>query len=626
MWSFNQSAGVVLTALLAAQSVSVAAQDQPYSPYLGHATKTQLLWGDTHLHTDLSLDARAFGVTLSPEEAFRFARGEVVTSSHGEKVKLDRPLDFLVVSDHSDGMGAMKSIIAGEPSLLTDPQVKDWSERINQGGDTALNATMDVIVKFTNGEIPEVLKSEAFSRTVWEEYLDTVERFNDPGVFTSLIGYEWTSTEGGNNLHRNVIYRGDREDAKALLPFTTDESFNPEDLWRWMAAYEGKTSSEVLAIAHNGNLSNGLMFPVETNPATGKPLDGDYAATRARWEPLYEITQIKGDGESHPYLSATDEFAGHDVLWDRTNLGPVAKEKSMLQYEYAREALKNGLAMKAKLGTNPYKFGVIGSTDSHTALSTAAEDNFFGKHSGVEPGADRWKHRVGSFGEFVTLGWQMLASGYMGVWAEDNTRTAIFDAMKRKETYATTGPRITVRFFGGWDFTDTDLDAPTLAEVGYAKGVSMGGDLPAAKTGDAPTFLIAAMKDADRANLDRIQVIKGWVDAEGKTHERVFDVVWSDMDQRTVGADGKVPAVGNTVDVPSATWRNSIGASELRTVWRDPVFDPSLRAFYYAKVIEIPTPRWTAYDDVRYQTKAGDDVPMTVQDRAYTSPIWYTPN
>jgi hypothetical protein len=605
------------------ESVEKAFKKPAYSPYAGRNFPTKVLWGDTHVHTALSLDARAFGVTLDPDMAYRFARGEEVTASHGERVKLSRPLDWLVIADHSDAMGAMKEIINGNPDLLRDPVVKDWHDRITQGGETALMATMDVIQKFTSGEVPEVCVEETFIRNIWNDNLKTAEEFNDPGKFTTIIGYEWTSTPGGNNLHRNVLYRGDADEAKEMLPYTAADSMNPEDLWKWMEAYEDKTGGQVLALAHNGNLSNGIMFP-EINPVTKKPITDAYAKTRIRWEPLYEVTQIKGDGETHPYLSPNDEFADYET-WDLSNLGPVLKKKEMLEYEYAREALKKGLRFEKELGTNPYKFGMVGSTDTHTALATAEEENFFGKHSGKEPAPDRWSKPVAEMGEVRIYGWEQVSSGYAAVWATENTREAIFDAMKRKEVYGTTGPRMTVWFFGGWDFKPADAQKRTPGRIGYAKGVSMGGDLSKAPMGKSPSFLVAAMKDPYSGNLDRIQIVKGWLDKKGKTHEKVYDVVWGDAHKRKSGKGGKLPLVGNTVDVPNATWTNTIGDSELITVWKDPDFNRKQKAFYYARVIEIPTPRWTAYDAKRFGVKMDKEIPMVGQERAYTSPIWYTP-
>jgi hypothetical protein len=388
-----------------------------------------------------------------------------------------------------------------------------------------------------------------------------------------------------------------------------------------MQQYEDKTGGRVLAIAHNGNLSNGIMFPFdETN--FGRPVDAGYAETRARWEPLYEATQIKGDGETHPFLSPEDEFADYET-WDQGNLDlSELKEDGMLQSEYARSALGLGLELERRLGVNPYKFGMIGSTDTHTALSTAEEENFFGKHSGGEPNPKRWEHPMAKIGDVEYPGWSVAASGYAGVWARENTREALFDAMMRKETYATTGPRMLVRFFGGWDFTADDALTRLPANAGYTKGVPMGGDLSTAPAGKSPTFLMAVLKDPLSGNIDRIQVVKVW-NENGERMEAVYDAVWSG--DRSLGANGKLPPVGNTVDVANATWTNTIGAVELIGVWTDPDFDPSIRASYYARVLEIPTPRWTAYEALRYGITMSDEVPMITQERAYTSPIWYTP-
>jgi hypothetical protein len=609
-------------------AVSAFPGQKYYSPYAGRNFPTQVFWGDTHQHTGMSMDAGAFGARLVPEDAYRFARGEELTSSTGQRVRLGRPLDFLVVADHSDNMGFFPRLYAGDPEMLADPTGKKWYEMVREGGQEGVKAAVEIIIAFSQGTFPEKLESLPGSpayRSAWEETIAAAEKYNEPGRFTAFIGYEWTSNTGGNNLHRVVIFRDGADRAGRMEPYTTLKplgSDNPRDLWKWLHGYQDKTGGRVLAIAHNGNLSNGIMFPV-VESFTGKPVDLEYAKTRARWEPLYEVTQIKGDGEAHPFLSANDEFADYET-WDQGNLDlSVAKTPDMLQYEYARSALKIGLELEKKLGVNPYKFGMIGSTDSHTALTTAGEDNFFGKHSGVEPGPKRWEHPMAQVGDKKYEGWSMVASGYAAVWAKENTRAAIFDAMMRKETYATTGPRMIVRFFGGWDFTDKDAQSRLPAFAGYTKGVPMGGDLPPGSDGNSPTFLVAALKDPMSGNLDRIQIVKGWLDADDKRQEKVYDVVWGG--DRQPDSNGKLPPVGNTVDVTNATWSNTIGASELITVWKDPDFDPSLRAFYYARVIEIPTPRWTAYDAMRYGITMPPEVPMITQERAYTSPIWYTP-
>jgi hypothetical protein len=487
-----------------AEDVRSTIKEPAYSPYAGRNFPTEVFWGDTHVHTNNSLDARGFGVLLGPEEAYRFARGEEVMTSHGEPFKLSRPLDWLVVADHLDGMGAMKEIIAGNSRLLQDPTVRGWNKAFKAGGEEAFQATMDVINAFALGNTPEVVLDRDFQQTVWDEYIDIAERFNEPGRFTAMIGYEWTSTENGNNLHRNVLYRDEGEEARRIVPYTTAESFNPEDLWEWMANYEEKTGGRVPAIAHNGNMSNGIMFPYETNPATGEPLTSGYSEKRARWEPVYEVTQIKGDGEAHPMLSPNDEFADFETLQlGNLNL-TVVKEDWMLEHEYAREALKQGLVMEDSLGTNPYQFGMVGSTDTHTALAAAEENNYIGKHAGTEPSAERWSHTMAKMGDRQYDGWAMSASGYAGVWAADNIRKALWDAFKRREVYATSGPRITVRFWGGWDFEQSDAANRLPAEIGYTKGVPMGGELNAAPSGKAPTFLVGAMKDSYSGNLDRI--------------------------------------------------------------------------------------------------------------------------
>jgi hypothetical protein len=610
------------------ESLSDAYPGRSYSPY-ARSTPMMPLWGDTHLHTANSLDAGAFGARLSPEDAYRFARGEEVTSSTGIPVRLSRPLDFLVVADHSDQMGFMTDLLAGKPHLLAEPDGRKWYDLIQAG--EGPKAAYDIVNKFALGEFPQGIAKNytpdaAPYKSVWRRTVEAAEAYNDPGDFTAFIGYEWTSLVLGNNMHRVVIFRDDATKALQTVPYTTYPPYgspNPRDLWKWLAAYEEKTGGDVLAIAHNGNLANGIMFPFEAQ-WEGTELDVEYVTERAKWEPIYEVTQIKGDGEAHPFLSPNDEFADYET-WDIGNLAdpPHVKKDEMLASEYAREALKRGLAIETRLGTNPYKFGMIGSTDSHTGLATAQEDNFFGKHSGAEPKPGRMAHPFWSNEKGTTMGWGQVASGLAAVYAVGNSREAIFDAMERKETYATTGSRMTVRFFGGWEYTEGDLRSRHPAFEGYRKGVPMGGDLPPRSQGSAPTFLVYALRDVIGGNLDRIQIIKGWLDAEGATQERVYDVMWSGG--RAPGSDGKLPAVGNTVDAQTASYTNTIGASELGAVWTDPDFDPAQKAFYYARVIEIPTPRWSTIEAFRFGIPIPEGAPVSTQERAYTAPIWYTP-
>jgi hypothetical protein len=595
---------------------------QQFSPYAGRSFPTKVLFGDTHLHTAVSVDAGTLN-RLGQEEAFRFARGEEVTSTGGLRAKLSRPLDWLVVADHAEMYGLMPKLLQGDPNILATKPGKRWYDLLTSGDKEKMFATaMEIVASLQQPDPP--IKSDKVVRDTWREYTALADRYNEPGRFSAIIGYEYT-TRGGFNLHRNVLFRGDASAANQTVPFSQFDSQNPEDLWQALAKFEHDTGADVLAIPHNGNLSNGLMFSVKNN--AGEPYSKELAELRASIEPLMEVTQIKGDGESHPYLSPDDEFADYET-WDDANLdGTEVKKKEMLQYEYARSALKTGLSLEDKLGVNPFKLGMVGSTDAHTSLSAVEEDNFFGKHSGVEPEPHRWEHVVIQSSldpSLTTYGWQQAAGGYTAVWATENTREAIFDSMERKEVYATTGSRMLVRFFGGWEFAEEDGQSRLPGAIGYAKGVPMGSDLRAApENGDAPNFLVAAMKDPYSGNLDRIQIIKGWLDADGETHEKVYDVAWSD--DRQPGTDGKLPAVGNTVDVKNATWTNTIGAPELITVWTDPDFKPEQSAFYYARVLEIPTPRWTAYEAKRYGIEMPDKVPMTAQERAYTSPIWYTP-
>ena len=571
--------------------------------YYSHPTRsdnpTQVLWGDTHLHTSLSVDSAARGnEALTPDKAFRFARGEAVRTNNGETFKLERPLDFLVVADHAVNMGVMTSVMAYDHLVLKTPVVKQWralwdkiewhaGEKLSAPTFEEWKAAVEMLgipsgkpeAFFWQAWGADYVADESFRRSIWDEVCATADRYNNPGGFTAFIGYEWTpagSDPRAPNLHRNVIFEGDKSKACQVLPFSVQDSANVEDLWDYMENYEKKTGDQVLAIPHNGNRSEGMMFsPLDYDR---KPLDLDYLRTRQRWEPLLEVTQIKGTGETHPLLSPTDEFADFEIWlpWLKNTV-----EKA--QYEYARSALKLGLQYQSDFGANPFKFGMIGSTDSHTGLTAIEEDNFTGNYPLIEPS----KHRASGAAFFS-------ASGLAAVWAKENTRSSIFAAMKRREVFATTGTRITLRFFGGWDFSEDDILRSDYVDRCYEKGVPMGGDLTAAPSGKAPSFMIHAARDPFAANLDRIQVIKGWRDKKGDTHEKIYNIALSDG--RQIARDGSVPPVGNTVNIKDARFKNTIGEPELGIVWTDPDFDPEELAFYYVRVLEIPTPRWTAYD------------------------------
>ena len=615
---------------------------EPYSPQIGQSYPDNVYWGDTHVHTALSVDGYIFGNRLMPADAYRFAKGGKIRATGGEEVRLRRPLDFLMVSDHAENMGVIARIDSGDKTLadteagkltlksldypvsLVEALNADTADPLN-----AFNAATLRAIKVNQGlgeglGFADYGTDERFERTVWDQVVASAEEHNDPGTFTTFVGYEWTGSG-----HRNVLFGDGPELTSQIVPFSSLDSSDPEDMWAYLEDYEERLGGKALAIPHNGNLSGNRMFAF-TN-FQDRPLDQAYARTRSRFEPLYEVTQIKGDGESHPLLSPTDEFADYEVFrWGVTLSQPDTKKgngstdtkeqpkgsgapQQSPIHSYARSALKLGLGKEAELGANPFKFGMIGSTDSHTALATADQDNFWGKMPGNEPSRNR-----------VITGWNYNAAGYAAVWAEENTREAIFAAMRRKEVYASTGPRITIRFFGGWDYSAADAIQPDLARLGYARGVPMGGDLTEAPEGKAPSFLVRAVKDPDGANLDRVQMIKGWRDEDGELHEKIYNVALSDG--RIENPDGEVESVGNTVDLADASYTNSIGDPELTVVWTDPDFDRDERAFYYLRVLEIPTPRWTAYDAKFYGLKdLPNGIPMVTQERAYTSPIWYTP-
>lgn len=611
------------------------AQDAPppskkkvkYSPYPDKTFPNQVYFGDTHLHTSYSTDAGMVGNIRGPEDAYRLCRGEIITSSHGLKVKLSRPLDFVVVSDHAENLGLAPAIAESNEELLKNEWGKAIHDAIKKGN---LTEGFDMWIKQVNLR-EDKLAGSSLAQTYWGREIAAAEKYNEPGLFTAFIGFEWTSMPGGRNLHRNVIFRDNGDKAGKIIPMSSYDSVDPEDLWKYLADYEKKTGGQVLAIAHNGNVSNGTMFD-DVTLTTKKPIDRDYAKRRMMWEPLYEVTQIKGDGETHPVLSPNDEFADF-YTWDTATLGADTTTPQMWPREYARAALKRGLVYEEKLGINPFKFGMIGSTDSHTSIPATEEDSFFGKVSVAEPSANphyRFNEtilgRTNPDASKRIYHWEAAASGLAAVWSRENTRESLWDSMARKEVYATTGTRMLVRVFAGWDYKADDLSRSDFAEYGYDNGVPMGGDLTNAPEEKAPTFLVRAVRDADGANLDRVQIIKGWVDKDGETQEKVYDVAVSD--ERKPLENGKYPAVGNTVNLKNVTYTNAIGDPYLEAYWKDPDFDPKQRAFYYVRVIEIPTPSWLAFDLKVFGgklPKGATNSNLVLQERAYSSPIWYTP-
>jgi hypothetical protein len=601
----------------------VANGEADYSPFVGREYPDQVLFGDLHFHTEISFDAGLVGTSLSVHDAFRVARGERILSNTGQQVQLIRPLDFLAITEHAEFLGVATALNTSDPRLLADENGRQLYDQFNAGQEGRMAAFANIIEQAT------VLGVDPYAQlglagSIWDDLVPVIDDYNDPGTFSTLAGFEWTFTPRGDNLHRIVLFRDGAEKTSQTAPLSFFDAPDPELLWDYLAAYEASTGGQAISVPHNGNMSNGLMFaPTKFD---GTPMDAAYAEKRIRWEPMHEMTQIKGDEETHPMLSPEDEFADFE-RWDVGNLsGTAAKSPEMLQYEYARSALKVGLQLGRELGVNPFKFGLYGTTDAHTAIPTSREENYFGKYQHTEPSPDR--HNVDVIPaddpalRIITA--QESASGLTGVWARENTREEIFDALTRKEAFATTGTRLRVRVFGGWDFEPEDLNNSDLTSLGYTNGVPMGGDLRSAPNDGTPRFLVQAIRDPDGANLDRIQIIKGWVDASGESFERIYDVAVSDG--RVIDEDGRSRTpVGSTVDVAAATYTNSIGSAMLAAHWEDPDFDPAQDAFYYVRVLEIPTPRWTTYDAAFFEIPLPDAVPPTVQDRAYTSPIWYTP-
>lgn len=599
-------------ALAALLATTAGGAQESYAPTIRDTYPDTVYWGDTHVHTYLSGDAFGMGTRVTPEDAYRFAKGEEVVSTGGERVRLRRSLDFLMVADHAELIGILPRLVGGDERMLATEDGRTWARFFAQAPSvpdvlTAEDSdAFDVLARSLmagkaawNGDFAT---DDAVRREVWHAVIEAAERHNDPGSFTAFAGYEYSASM----LHRNVLFVGNPEQTRQTLPFSSYDSDNPEDLWAHLAEYETRTGSGVIAIPHNSNLSRGGTFSDRT--FGGAAITAAYAALRADREPVVEVTQFKGDSETHPLASPDDPFADFETRAGRR----LVEDEAWVGGSYVRPALKRGLGFEAEVGVNPFKFGLIGSTDSHTGLATADDDNYWGMLAAYEPNPYRALSQPNH-----------AASGYAAVWAEANTREALFAAMKRREVYATTGPRIALRFFGGWDYTDADAARPDLAAVGYRKGVPMGGDLTRPEAGQPPRFLIRAVKDPDGANLDRVQVVKGWRDREGTPHERIHDVAWSG--NRAV-RDGELEDVESTVDIATADYLNSVGAAELAVTWTDPDFNADEVAFFYVRVLEIPTPRWTAYDAAFYGIEElADTVPVVTRERAYSSPIWYTP-
>jgi len=598
-----------------ALSIALSSFSQAY------AGETNLYWGDTHLHTNLSPDAFIKGnTTATPDDSFNFAKGApVIDANSRAKIKMDTPLDFLVVTDHAEYVGIPKILWEGDERLLKTKVGKRFAKMIKDGKGTQV--FVDLLGTANSGKPYEALNSGEIRKSVWSDSVAAAERHNDPGKFTAFIGWEWSSIPNGQNLHRIVFTPQGGDVANRFIPFSAFDSDIETDFWNWLDKTSKETGADFVAIPHNGNISNGLMFPLTDR--AGNPITKQYADQRMRWEQVIEMTQIKGDSETHPALSPDDEFADFETFAHllKTDDSAIEDRGKTPIGSYTRSGLKRGLELESKIGVNPFKYGMIGATDSHSGYSSAEENNFWGKFS---------QDSIPDNKKDVDLlpgiyGWDMSASGLSAVWAKENTRQSITDAFKRREVYGTSGPRIGLRFFGGFGFKSSDSSAKDIAAIGYKSGVPMGGDLANAPKGKAPSFLIHAVKDPKDANLDRVQVVKGWVNAKGKSHEKVFDVVWSG--NRKVGANGKLPAVGNTVDIKTGLYANTIGASQLSAVWDDPEFSADQKAFYYIRVLQIPTPRNSTYDAIALgvnPSKTGHAV--TIQERAYSSPIWYTPN
>lgn len=600
-------------ALVAPLGLAQAESQKLFSPYAEQSHATQVYWGDAHVHSSLSTQAALLGNRLGPEAVLQFARGDKLMSSSGVAAQRARPLDWVALSDSSDNYGLLQLLYSNNSDFSRAGAINaQLARELQQGGTSEKAALQNLSDKLQTGTLEaslQLLPSSTAYKRVWQHSAEMVDSYNKPGVFSAFMGFEWPAQFNGLPLNRVVLFRDGADTIKRITPFTTGKegSNDPLDLWQWMQSYEDKTAGDVLSISHSAPLASKTLFPYR-NRFDGSRITSNYTELRAKWEPLYEVVQQHGTSES-------------------ASLATVQGFTAPANADYAREGLKNGLNLFGKFKHNPYKFGFIGASGSLNGLASARENNFYGNTVNTEPSAERFSAASianENSSSPTAKPWQQLSAGLTAVWARENTREALFDAMERKEVYASSGSRIRVRVFGGWNFSEGDLQSNAFTINGYRKGVAMGGDLYRAPANRAPQFIVQANKDPEGANLDRLQMVKGWEDSKGQLHERVYDIAVSD--KRSIEADGLChTAVGNTVNTVSAQWTNTIGTAELKVLWQDPGFDPRERAFYYVRVVEIPTPSWMVYDALRFGVALPEGALASVQEFAVTSPVWYLP-